>query len=252
MASRGAQHPRRWTPKQLGTLDLWLDADDATTITIATGISQWDDKSGNGRHATQSTGSKQPTLVRNDLNGRTAVRFTSSSSQVLNTTHSFQGYGSFAVYAVMRTVSSASRSLVRMQPSTPGESGYFAFPYDQNVAVSWDGGLLAGATGTQSSSLVLGFLRVKSGTRKVRRDGSENASATANANTAAFTGGGNLFTAIGGFWNGEYYNGWAHEIVIHGAELVADDRDRLEGYLAHKWGLAGSLPSGHAYKSVAP
>ena len=27
---------------------------------------------------------------------------------------------------------------------------------------------------------------------------------------------------------------------------------KAEGYLAHKWGLEGSLPVGHPYKSVAP
>jgi hypothetical protein len=30
------------------------------------------------------------------------------------------------------------------------------------------------------------------------------------------------------------------------------DRQRIEGYLAHKWGLVGSLPSGHPYKTAAP
>jgi len=30
------------------------------------------------------------------------------------------------------------------------------------------------------------------------------------------------------------------------------DVQKAEGYLAHKWGLAGNLPSGHPYKSSAP
>jgi hypothetical protein len=30
------------------------------------------------------------------------------------------------------------------------------------------------------------------------------------------------------------------------------DFQKAEGYLAHKWGLEGSLPVGHPYKSVAP
>ena len=30
------------------------------------------------------------------------------------------------------------------------------------------------------------------------------------------------------------------------------DFQKAEGYLAHKWGLAGNLPVGHPYKSVAP
>ena len=31
-----------------------------------------------------------------------------------------------------------------------------------------------------------------------------------------------------------------------------EDRQKIEGYLAHKWGLAGNLPSDHPYKHAAP
>ena len=30
------------------------------------------------------------------------------------------------------------------------------------------------------------------------------------------------------------------------------DRERLEGYAAHRWGLAALLPAGHAWKAAAP
>jgi hypothetical protein len=52
-----------WTPAQLATA-LWLDAADATTITLnGVSTSQWADKSGNGRNATQATAANQPTYV---------------------------------------------------------------------------------------------------------------------------------------------------------------------------------------------
>ena len=31
-----------------------------------------------------------------------------------------------------------------------------------------------------------------------------------------------------------------------------NDRQKIEGYLAHKWGLAASLPADHPYKDAAP
>jgi len=31
-----------------------------------------------------------------------------------------------------------------------------------------------------------------------------------------------------------------------------DDIEKAEGYLAHKWGLTGSLPSNHPYKNTQP
>lgn len=49
-----------WTPAQLSTA-LWLDAADTSTITLSgPRVSQWADKSGNGRNATQGVAANQP------------------------------------------------------------------------------------------------------------------------------------------------------------------------------------------------
>jgi hypothetical protein len=42
------------------------------------------------------------------------------------------------------------------------------------------------------------------------------------------------------------------EIIAFDSTLAALDREKLEGYLAHKWGFAGSLPTDHPYKSAPP
>ena len=36
------------------------------------------------------------------------------------------------------------------------------------------------------------------------------------------------------------------------ASSATADRERLEGYAAHRWGLAGLLPTGHPWKGAAP
>ena len=47
-----------------------------------------------------------------------------------------------------------------------------------------------------------------------------------------------------------YLNGEIHElIVIDGA--TGTDTLKIEGYLAHKWGLQGSLPNDHIRKNQA-
>jgi hypothetical protein len=43
----------------------------------------------------------------------------------------------------------------------------------------------------------------------------------------------------------------AEVLVIYRA-LAANERERLEGYLAHKWGIAAKLPVNHPYKSAVP
>lgn len=47
-------------PSDIANLAAWYRADQG--ITIATGVSQWNDISGNGRHLTQATGANQPTF----------------------------------------------------------------------------------------------------------------------------------------------------------------------------------------------
>lgn len=49
-----------WTPAQISTA-LWLDAADSSTVTLnGSTVSQWNDKSGNGRNAVQATAANQP------------------------------------------------------------------------------------------------------------------------------------------------------------------------------------------------
>ena len=51
---------KAWTPAQLPTA-IWLDATDSGTITLnGATVSQWNDKSGNGRDVLQSTAANQP------------------------------------------------------------------------------------------------------------------------------------------------------------------------------------------------
>ena len=55
-------------------LALWLRADQGVLVS-GPGVSQWTDRSGNGRHAVQAVAAKQPLFVRNSGGARPAVRF---------------------------------------------------------------------------------------------------------------------------------------------------------------------------------
>ena len=46
--------------------------------------------------------------------------------------------------------------------------------------------------------------------------------------------------------------GWEYETIVLDAVPTNDNRQRLEGYLAHKWGLTANLPAGHPYKTNPP
>jgi hypothetical protein len=73
-----------WTPAQISTA-LWLDASDAGTITLnGANVSQWNDKSGNGKHATQATAAAQPDFSATGLNGKPSINF-AGTTDYLNT-----------------------------------------------------------------------------------------------------------------------------------------------------------------------
>jgi len=52
-----------FSPSSITGLKVWLDVTDSASVTVATGASQINDLSGNGNHATQATGTKQPSYT---------------------------------------------------------------------------------------------------------------------------------------------------------------------------------------------
>ena len=47
-------------------------------------------------------------------------------------------------------------------------------------------------------------------------------------------------------------DGELHELIIFNEPLSQANREKVEGYLAHKWGLTNNLPSDHPYKYEPP
>ena len=48
------------------------------------------------------------------------------------------------------------------------------------------------------------------------------------------------------------FGGDLAELLIFSRQLTNSEEQKLEGYLAHRWGATSSLDSNHPYKSVAP
>jgi hypothetical protein len=49
---------------------------------------------------------------------------------------------------------------------------------------------------------------------------------------------------------GRSFNGTIYETILYSRALAANERQQVEGYLARKWGLTASLPTGHLYKTI--
>ena len=52
--------------------------------------------------------------------------------------------------------------------------------------------------------------------------------------------------------SGYHCSGLVTDLIVYSSNLSTSDRQKVEGYLAHKWGLTGNLPSDHPYKLYGP
>lgn len=52
--------------------------------------------------------------------------------------------------------------------------------------------------------------------------------------------------------SGDKWNGQINEVLIYTSVVSTEDRQKIEGYLAWKWGIQYKLPNVHPYYSTAP
>ena len=50
----------------------------------------------------------------------------------------------------------------------------------------------------------------------------------------------------------EFWRGFIGEILVYNSAITVAERQQVEGYLAWKWGLQGTLPANHPHKNGPP
>jgi hypothetical protein len=95
-----------FNPKTISGLEAWYAADVASSITIATGVQQWSDLSGKGRHLIQNVTNNQPAYNSVTLNGKPTVTFDGTNDSLR--TAEFLLPQPFSFFMVFRFSSSAA------------------------------------------------------------------------------------------------------------------------------------------------
>lgn len=239
---------RGWTPAVLGSaLALWLDAEDAASITLnGSKVSEWRDKSGNNRNASQGVAANQPTYTTSGLNGKPVLTFNGNQRMAKSFsvaapyenwfvlringspgTYIFRDGIDESINRVFMVINSIGHVTIGSESNTLLSTGEgFSFPYGSPS-------IMGGVYNNSSSSIVFNGTVV----------------ATGAAGTVTTNG-----LTIGGRYSGEQFNmnGFYAEHILTNSILSTTDRQRLEGYLAHKWGLAANLPAGHPFNLTPP
>jgi len=273
-----------WTPAYLPatTNALWLDASDATSLRLrGSSVTNWLDKSGNNRTFAQTVASNQPAYTPGGLNGLSVLSFTNSYLTSTNprSTWKFLHDGTrVSMFSVVKTWTNAAQTnvgsfglwgTVQVSASTGSyvvaDDRYAQGRTNTIIHVAFGGTAQASITHVSnpnvwsSGQYRLLFIASDPGNSTATNRSIIRANGTTIAQANTFTNapktGDPLFSldigTIGGGHAARLVGGFAEIVFLTGTTNDVD-RQQVEGYLAWKWGLQGSLPASHQYKSAAP
>lgn len=248
-----------WTPANT-TTELWLDSSDSGTIIARpdTTIFQWGDKSGNGRDLKQPFAPASPQLVTNAQNGLNGIFFDANTRILRTDNFDFPVLSSYSVYAVVSGGSLAanqSRGIIMIDDGSFDITTNYTFERtsrtNEDFTVYITNTKLAGV-GLSASGFTAKTLhheRTINVSSTLRIDGTQVASTnTGNHVTQNYPIDSRITLGVSVSNGTGYYLGNMYEIII----CAPIERLRIEGYLAHKWGITANLPVDHPYKTTPP
>ena len=261
--------PTLWTPSELTGLTLWLDADDAATITESSGsVTQWDDKSGNGNHMTNTgSGSVSPAYLTTGFNNMPTLNFGFDDYLGNSSPSGLDGQGDFFYASVFKFSSSTGQwAMIMGGRHALNSAGSAGIPLLQRMKNTDQIGMHDSDRAdtrikvdvtdiTQGHVATLGRTGGtdgNGGSVTVTASGASGSYLTTDTQT--WNSGANAVFQIGGRQQSttSWTLGLISECIAMQRNATTEERQKVVGYLSHKWGLTADLPSDHPYKSSAP
>jgi Peptidase family C25/Propeptide_C25/Calx-beta domain len=245
---------RPWTPADAPNVIAWYDATDASTILQTGGVvTQWNDKVG----GFNLIGSGDPNTGTRTINGLNVIDCDLNDSHT-NASISLPADGSVSVFmlAAIDSADGANDALFTMVGNSNG------YDLSLKAADTSFNGTLDSSLLTSAKALTGGPYAKSTNVWNVQYDpsGAKTVRTFINGNTnvtAAVTGGRTLGTSAQ-FKVGDRYSAPNQRLdgafgeVLVASNMTVETRQKIEGYLAHKWGLTANLPSNHPYKDAPP
>ena len=249
-----------FSPTSISNLTAWFKADAGITKDASNLVSAWKDQGANAYSAVQATGTRQPTWTASVQNSLPAVYFSSKWLSVAS------GVTAFASTFPQHTIYLAFRPDLTQTSDT--YHGAFCAGNGGSSGVNTSIGVLAtstdkrhwyggwgqdstwAATAPQYTQTWYFNGKVWDGTNVL---GYSNGTLLITKATTYTTGNGAI--DIGRQFNSTslgLYVGYVGEVVLYARALSTTERQKIEGYLAWRWGLQANLPSGHPYQSAPP
>ncbi|HWA11396.1 MAG TPA: fibronectin type III domain-containing protein [Opitutaceae bacterium] len=236
-ASGGVYRAEADAVSSVSGLKLRLQAD--TGVVQSSGIiSTWQDQSGLGNDATQTSSGSRPTLVTNALNGYPVVHFVSSSGQYFNLPNLMSGATAGEVFMVVRATSDNDGNNHGLLQLGTNDASYYPLSDGQ---IRDNFGTTAAKTIGDPVIALNGYniynIAAQSGEWTARINGAVQY--TTATNTVSFK----TAPILGA--SGPYgFSGDVAEVIIYNHVLSSSDRDAVGAFLCTKYSLPNiSIPS---------
>lgn len=224
---------KAFTPAEISDLGAWYDASDTASITESAGaVSQWNDKSGNGNHATQGTAANKPTTGTRTVNSLNVLDFDGSADflAIPSGIHNISaGPNTVMVVMAKDSVALGARSVI-------GGNGVFSIgtnlASNQTTHRNHASTILTLTITPNTSPTIIG--QVRSGTsltgfaygaRSTGGTSAQDITTTAATIGASSTGASN------------YHDGIFAEIIMYRKALSTTEQNLVGNYLESKWGV---------------
>lgn len=243
-------------PNDIANLTLWIDAMNTAGITFGTGslVAGIASRVGSLSFA-QATAGSQPSHSNTGRNGKPAFIMTTGKRMALNTPAAMpSGTGASHTFglAYMSTAALNFRAYLGWGSGNTG-GGYRAFGKNNSgnrvFTIGPNAELLSDPAVTYLDTDRIIACNHKNGGTELMVDGQYLTTDALNVSTGTPS-----YCNFGCGRNDDprQMEGAVQEFMVYSASLSAADRQRCEGYLAHRWGELGRLPTGHPYKVAAP
>ena len=237
-----------FNPTSIAGSALWLDAADpnANGLLPANGstVALWKDKSGTGNNMSLTSGSAiyntSPMAVNFPNGGNGIMTSVNSTSVTANQS---------VVFVVSEPTVLSSGGIDYVFVCRNINTGDYSIRFPSLTSIyATNAGDIGYDIGNGGAYYVNGTLGIPSG--------SPNKTITVSSGINIIYG---LFSTSGTTPFGisystfnRYFIGNVQEIIVYTGPIAVTQRQQVEGYLAWKWGLQGSLPASHSYKMFPP
>jgi len=232
-------------------LVFWIDAMDSNNLLLdgKNGVRRWRDKSGQGRELVQNEAFARPLYTRSGA--YPGIEF-QGTNQFMEIPRAYDMVRTqFTIFVVERRKSGkpenyflGGTALVRNADLVLGyyseRTGLMAFWGNDTAAP------VPAYQGSTEPARLFTFRKPFGAKELFVNGGPRNAS---NPNSDPLLGWNGA--ALGRYFE-RFYQGVLYEILIYNSALDDEARMKVEGYLAHKWAIAGNLPENHPYKVNPP